>query len=41
MEQQVLSELQVLQQRLTSYLDQAKFAKAHLLDLGASQGGVN
>jgi len=41
MEQQVLSELQILQQRIASYLDQAKFAKAHLLDLGANQGGVN
>lgn len=41
MEQQVLSELEFLRQRIASYLDQAKFAKAHLLDLGANQGGVN
>ena len=41
MEQQVISELETLRLRISSYLDQAKFAKAHLLDLGATQGGVN
>jgi len=39
MEQQILGELESLRQRITSYLDQARFAKAHLLDLGANQGG--
>jgi tetratricopeptide (TPR) repeat protein len=41
MEQQVIGELESLRFRISSYLDQAKFAKAHLLDLGANQGGVN
>jgi hypothetical protein len=41
MERQVIGELETLRQRIASYLDQAKFARAHLLDLGATQGGVN
>lgn len=40
MENQVIGQLELLRQRISSYLDQANFAKAHLLDLGASQGGV-
>ena len=41
MEQQVLGELETLRQRISSYLDQAKFARAHLLDLGANQVGTH
>lgn len=40
MERQVLGELQSLRLRVASYLDQAKFARAHLLDLGANEGGT-
>lgn len=39
MEQQVLDQLNYLKVRLVGYLDQARFAVAHLQDLGASQGG--
>ncbi len=39
MEQQIIGELESLRFRIASYLDQAKFARAHLLDLGANQVG--
>jgi hypothetical protein len=39
LEEQVIAELSFLQQRLAGYLDQAKFAVAHLQDMGSNQGG--